>query len=119
MYKILHIPSSTFLKISKVNYLELTKILKHYKIEEINFNNFSTKIWSEEELTHGNTKKLSSYTNFIELKVDNLIVCENLLAAFISGSANSIHLTRETLSLYNNRLFYTFIEENEGINNEI
>ncbi len=110
MYKILHLPSGSFLKISEDNYSDLIKELKNKDLELINFNNFGPKIWSEEELTHNNTRLQSSYNNFIILRVETLIICEKLLDVFIVGAYDSAHLEPENLSLYTNKLFYTFVE---------
>ncbi len=101
MYKILHIPTSTFLKIHIVNAkLHLTKEKAH---------EFQNSIWSDHDIS--NYLSSTNSSNFIELKLQTQKLAELYLQSFIKGLDKSVLINKDQISLYNQENFYEIVEE--------
>ncbi len=100
MYKILHIPSSTFLKIHTAN---LKVILTKEKVEK-----FQNSIWCDHEISN---YIFAGFSNFRELKLQTQKLAELYLQSFINGLDKSVLMNKDQISLYDQENFYEIIKE--------
>ena len=104
MYKILHIPSSTYLKMYKSELADLITVLDRDTISD----RFLNLIWSELELT--NSKRTDSL-NYVYLNLPTKELAILYLDIFIEGIQNSSFFDSADVSLYDEINFYEIIEE--------
>ena len=104
MYKILHVPSSTYLKMHKSELASLITVLDQDTISD----RFLNLIWSELELI--NSKRTDSF-NYVYLKLPTKELAILYLDTFIEGIQNSNFFDSAAISLYDEINFYEIIEE--------
>ncbi len=106
-YKILHVPSLTFLKTysPRVKYLVLEPTFS--KI----FSAYGNSIWSTHELDNASNRLKS---NFETLKLPTKELAEIYLQVYIKGIKKSVYFSNEEeKSLYSQENFYDLIKEEE------
>ena len=103
MYKILHIPSSTYLKMHR----NPLKKLVHISDYEIILNTFLNKIWSEHELRHVSDE----VKEFFILKLPTIELANIYLKVFIEGIKESVYFSSEEICCYDDISYYEIVKE--------
>ena len=96
-YKILHIPSGTYLKIKAEN-----EKLVYYNANYIHIGNM---IWSDYEINQQN--KISNFKPILCSKK----TAQLLLKSFIFGLKASDYISENEASIYSEESFFSFVEE--------
>ena len=104
MYKILHIPSGTYLKIHR-NRLKRLILIPNF---DLILNDFVNKIWSEYELKNAGAVSVE----FFNLKLPTIELANIYLKVFIEGIVDSVYFSsKEERNCYNNVIYYEIVEE--------
>ncbi len=105
MYKILHIPSGTYLKMHK-NQLKRLILIPNF---DLILNGFLNKIWSEHELKNIGAQ---DQEEFSKLNLPTIELANIYLGVFIKGIANSVYFSdKEECNCYNDAVYYEIIKE--------
>ncbi len=100
-YKILHIPSGTYLKIRTEN--------EEFVYSNLNSKHVGNMIWSDYEINQQN-KRDNTKLNFKPILCSKK-TAKSLLKSFIFGLKSSDYISENEASIYSEESFFSFIEE--------